>query len=42
MYPIGKWTCAALLALAASGAGAAQRTQQPCAGETLQALANVS
>ncbi len=41
MHPIGKWTCAALLALAASGAGAAQRTQQPCAGETLQALAKL-
>ncbi|MFV3414274.1 hypothetical protein ACQCLI_20185 [Pseudomonas nitroreducens] len=38
MYPIRKWTCAALLALAGS-AGAAERTAQPCDDATLQTLA---
>lgn len=40
MYPIRKWTCAALLALAGS-AGAAERTAQPCDDTTLQSLAGL-
>lgn len=40
MYPIGKWTCAALLVLAGS-AGAAERTAHPCADATLQTLAGL-
>ncbi|MFR0691606.1 hypothetical protein ACLUTX_19570 [Enterobacterales bacterium AE_CKDN230030158-1A_HGKHYDSX7] len=40
MYPIGKWTCAALLVLA-GGAGAAERTAQPCDDATLQTLAGL-
>ncbi|PJI47185.1 MAG: hypothetical protein CTR55_21880 [Pseudomonas sp.] len=41
MYPIGKWTCAALLALAAGNAGAAERAAQPCDDATLQTLAGL-
>lgn len=41
MYPIGKWTCVGLLALAAAGVGAAERTAQPCADATLQTLAGL-
>jgi hypothetical protein len=41
MYPIGKWTCAALLALTASGAGAVERAEQPCDDATLQTLAGL-
>ncbi|MDG9853319.1 hypothetical protein N5C93_21155 [Pseudomonas nitroreducens] len=40
MYPIGKWTCAALLVLAGS-VGAAERTAQPCDDATLQTLAGL-
>ncbi|MFJ3048841.1 hypothetical protein [Pseudomonas nitroreducens] len=40
MYPIGKWTCAALLVLA-GGVGAAERTAQPCDDATLQTLAGL-
>ncbi|WP_448682650.1 PA3715 family protein [Pseudomonas nicosulfuronedens] len=40
MYPIGKWTCAALLALAGSAA-AAERAAQPCDDATLQTLAGL-
>ncbi|QRY79221.1 hypothetical protein JVX91_27250 [Pseudomonas sp. PDNC002] len=40
MYPIGKWTCAALLVLAGS-VGAAERTAQPCDDGTLQTLAGL-
>lgn len=41
MYPIGKWTCAALLAVAAGSSGAAERTPQPCDATTLQTLAEL-
>ncbi|MBB4864621.1 hypothetical protein HNP46_003492 [Pseudomonas nitritireducens] len=40
MYPIGKWTCATLLAIVGS-AGAAERTAQPCDAATLQTLAGL-
>lgn len=41
MYPIGKWTCVALLALLAGGVGAAERAAQPCTDATLQTLAGL-
>lgn len=41
MYSIGKWTCAALLALAVGRVGATEHSAQPCNDATLQTLAGL-